>query len=206
MVDFTPEQLEELNEVLKQFPEHEREEKKQEIIAQFESQQNQPQQCPFCLMVEGKIKTTNVYEDQDFLAILEINPANPGHTLLFPKKHVTTLTDLSFDEQESFFSITRKIDAAMLNFSEGSSVTLSSGKVTGVKYPHLIFNVIPRVTGDEVFLTWKSKKATEEDLAKYQRMIVENIPKKIIEVQKAAPIDPDSLKEAFARLSKRNPR
>lgn len=206
MVEFTPEQLEQLEQVLEQFPEQEREEKKQQLITQIESQQSPPQQCPFCLMVEGKIKTTNVYDDSIFLAVLEINPANPGHIILFPKKHVTNLTELSIEEQEKFFDAARKLDASVLKFSEGSSIVLSSGKVTGVKFPHLIFNIIPRISGDEVFLTWKSKKVTEEEISKFQKLIIENIPLKIEIVKPSEPINPNDLKQAFERLSKRVPR
>lgn len=204
MIDFTPEQLEELNQVLQQFPEHEREEKKQQIMQQLEQQQSQPQQCPFCLMAEGKIKTTNVYEDDLFLGVLEINPANPGHTLLIPKKHITNVTELTLEEQQQFYDIARKLNSSVLQFSEGSSIVLSSGKVTGVKFPHLMFNIIPRVAGDEVFLTWKPKKVTDEELSKFQKLIMENFPKKQEPVvEQKPPLDASKLKEAFERMQKR---
>jgi histidine triad (HIT) family protein len=202
MVDLSREQLEELNMILEKFPEEEREDRKQELLQQLEKPQ-----CPFCLMSQSQIKTTNVYEDQHFMAVLEINPANPGHILLFPKQHVESLAQLSGEEQEKFFQVAKKLSLSVQQFSEGVSVVISSGAVTGVKFPHLMFNIMPRVKGDEVFLTWKPKKVSESDLKKFQEKILENMPKeKKVEVPKTAEElekRKEFLKKSFARLKKR---
>lgn len=202
-MDLSPEQLEELSTVLQKFPESEREQKKQEIIEQLEEQQAQPQQCPFCLMVQKQIKTSNVYEDEDFLAVLEINPANLGHIILFPKKHIQTLTELMEVEQQQFYEIARKLNVSLLKLFEGSSIVFSSGKVTGVKFQHLMFNIMPRIAGDQIFLTWKPKKTSPEELELIQKKIIENIPVKQIEEKPAEPLNPESLKASFERLMKR---
>ena len=41
--------------------------------------------CVFCKIVKGEIPSYKVYEDESFLAFLDINPLNPGHTLVIPK-------------------------------------------------------------------------------------------------------------------------
>ena len=43
--------------------------------------------CIFCKIVKGEIPSEKVYEDDDFLVFLDINPRGPGHTQIIPKKH-----------------------------------------------------------------------------------------------------------------------
>ncbi|MFL5299731.1 MAG: histidine triad nucleotide-binding protein [Anaeromyxobacteraceae bacterium] len=51
--------------------------------------------CLFCKIVEGKIPSKKVYEDDEVLAFDDIDPQAPVHVLVIPKKHVATLNDLS---------------------------------------------------------------------------------------------------------------
>ena len=48
--------------------------------------------CIFCKMVKGEIPCAKVYEDQDILAFLDINPASKGHTLVITKEHFANFT------------------------------------------------------------------------------------------------------------------
>ena len=50
--------------------------------------------CIFCKIIAGEIPSANVYEDEQFLAFLDINPVAPGHTLLIPKAHHPMMADL----------------------------------------------------------------------------------------------------------------
>ena len=49
--------------------------------------------CIFCKIAEKKIPSTIVYEDEEFLAFKDINPAAPVHLLVIPKQHIATLSD-----------------------------------------------------------------------------------------------------------------
>jgi len=51
--------------------------------------------CLFCKIVEGKIPSKKVYEDDDVLAFDDIQPQAPVHVLVVPKKHVATLNELA---------------------------------------------------------------------------------------------------------------
>jgi len=68
-----------------------------------------PPQCPFCLIAEGKIETNVIYSDDKFLGVLDINPANPGHVLLFPKVHYTNLNDMSDELTSRMFIIAKNL-------------------------------------------------------------------------------------------------
>ena len=50
--------------------------------------------CLFCRMVAGEIPVTKAFEDDDLIAIQDINPQAPLHLLLIPKTHIPTLNDL----------------------------------------------------------------------------------------------------------------
>ncbi|MBI4122056.1 MAG: HIT domain-containing protein, partial [Parcubacteria group bacterium] len=50
--------------------------------------------CIFCTIVRGEIPVAQVYEDEDFLAFLDIHPQAPGHTQVIPKRHVRWVWDV----------------------------------------------------------------------------------------------------------------
>ena len=47
-------------------------------------------ECVFCKIVEGKIPSYKIYEDKEFLAILDVNPNVRGMTLVLTKKHYSS--------------------------------------------------------------------------------------------------------------------
>jgi len=51
--------------------------------------------CLFCKIVSGAIPCDKVYEDADLLAFRDIKPQAPVHVLVIPKRHLTTLNDIS---------------------------------------------------------------------------------------------------------------
>lgn len=54
--------------------------------------------CIFCKIVEGSLPSTKVYEDDEFLAFKDINPAAPVHILVIPKAHVVSMQDITQDD------------------------------------------------------------------------------------------------------------
>ena len=53
--------------------------------------------CVFCGIVAREIKASLVYEDEEFLAFLDLFPVHPGHTLVVPKRHVPDLASCEED-------------------------------------------------------------------------------------------------------------
>ena len=56
--------------------------------------------CIFCKIAEKKIPSTVVYEDDHVLAFEDINPQSPVHTLIIPKRHISTPLDLKEEDGE----------------------------------------------------------------------------------------------------------
>ncbi|WP_407175035.1 HIT family protein [Bradyrhizobium sp. STM 3562] len=68
-------------------------------------------ECVFCKIVRGEVPSTRVYEDEDYLAFLDIRPQSPGHTLVIPKRHVRWVWDVP--NAGAYFEVVWKIARAM---------------------------------------------------------------------------------------------
>jgi len=66
--------------------------------------------CIFCKIVAKEIPANIVYEDEDFMAFLSINPLSPGHVLVIPKNHHRWVWDVA--DIGGYFEIVRKIALA----------------------------------------------------------------------------------------------
>jgi histidine triad (HIT) family protein len=71
---------------------------------------NQDTNCIFCKIVNKEIPAHIVYEDDNFLAFLDINPQSPGHTQVIPKKHYRWVWDVP--NAGEYFEIAKKIALA----------------------------------------------------------------------------------------------
>ncbi|MBI2044016.1 HIT domain-containing protein [Candidatus Pacearchaeota archaeon] len=66
--------------------------------------------CIFCKIVEGKIPSVKIWEDKDFMAILDINPNVRGMTLVMPKKHFDSYVfEMPEKEYSEVMKATRKV-------------------------------------------------------------------------------------------------
>lgn len=94
--------------------------------------------CVFCKIVRGEISSHKVYEDESFLAFLDINPRAPGHTLVIPKNHEKWVWDIA--NIGEYFEIVRKIAKAQQK-AFGAEMILS--RVTGEEIPHAHIWIFP---------------------------------------------------------------
>ncbi len=129
--------------------------------------------CPFCLIGEGKIDARVVYSDDRFFGILDINPANPGHVLLFPKLHYSSLIDMGDDLASRMFVTAKKLCSILVEtlHAKGFNILLSNGQVAGQNVPHLILHLIPRYDQDGLSFFWKPKSLPEEDMKNVAELI-----------------------------------
>lgn len=92
-----------------------------------------------------------MYEDGNVLAILDIRPSAPGHTLIIPKEHAATIHDISEDIINSLFvaveEVMEKLERGL--DPDGFNVGWNHGKAAGQAVPHLHIHVMPRFEGDK---------------------------------------------------------
>ena len=94
--------------------------------------------CIFCKIVSGEIPAHKVYEDEDFLAFLDIHPWEPGKTQVIPKHHYRWVWDVP--NVGDYFELVRKIAKAQQK-AFGTEWILS--KVVGEEVPHAHIWVYP---------------------------------------------------------------
>ena len=133
--------------------------------------------CIFCKIIAGQIPCSKVYEDEDFIAFLDIAPANKGHTLVVPKKHYGSLLDAPEELAASMMRIAHKIAKAVKKATdtEGMNIQININKVAGQLVPHLHLHIIPRSKEDDFTLDWTHKKYEEGEMDTYR----ENIEKSL---------------------------
>ena len=201
MAQLSEEQIAQVKKFVETFPEEEREAKLEEILSQLVAEEKKGPQCPFCLMVEGKLKTQKVFEDQEFLAVLEINPANPGHVLVFPKVHTSELNQIK--SLPDFFLLVNQIGTSLLGLNPAVNILYSVGAAAGQRFGHVMAQVIPRLEKDEVVFSWKPKPLDENALTLLKEKIAAGLVKK--EVKQDAPFDVVKFKERLLDPKKRMP-
>ena len=93
-----------------------------------------------------------VYEDDDVMAFLDINPLAPGHVLLITKAHCETLLDVPRNTFSALFSAAQKIAAAQIKVvgAEGVNWLQNSGTAAGQEILHFHIHLIPRMVDDDL--------------------------------------------------------
>ena len=99
--------------------------------------------CIFCKIVENKVPAHRVYEDDDFLAFLDIRPQSPGHTLVIPKKHYRWVWDVP--NADKYFLVAQKIALAQQKAFGNPAVW---AKIMGDEVPHAHIWVFPHKETD----------------------------------------------------------
>ncbi|MBI2542086.1 HIT family protein [Candidatus Woesearchaeota archaeon] len=135
----SPEQLKALQEKIKQ-------------MSPEELKEFQKKQCVFCQIVAGKIQSRKIFEDENVLAILDINPANPGHILLLTKEHYSIMPQLPDDEIAHVFMAAKSLSNSMLRGIEvqGTNIIVANGVAAGQRAQHFMAHIIPRKENDGI--------------------------------------------------------
>ncbi|MBN2611379.1 MAG: HIT family protein [Bacteroidales bacterium] len=103
--------------------------------------------CPFCLPA---VNDTAFMESRNFLAIYNIAPVLPGHTLVIPKKHFVSIMHLSEDELNELVNFCRLV-TRLLEYvfkTTGFDWTLQEKPEAGQTIDHLHLHIIPRFKDD----------------------------------------------------------
>ena len=131
--------------------------------------------CIFCRIVRGEIPAAKVLETDRALAILDINPVNPGHTLILPKPHHSTLSELpeelSAHVAAQLPRLCRAIRAA--TGAAGLNVVLNHGVIAGQTIHHVHWHILPRHSHDHVHWPWPHVSYAEGELARLQTRIAD---------------------------------
>lgn len=129
--------------------------------------------CIFCKIARGELPAARVFETDQAVAILDINPVNPGHVLLLPRSHHATLSDLPPDLSAHLAAhlprLCRAVRAA--TGAAGLNVVLNHGRIAGQVIDHVHWHLLPRHAGDHVHWPWPHTAYAEGEMARMQERI-----------------------------------
>tara|TARA_B100001057_G_scaffold245874_1_gene246245 strand:- start:6858 stop:7247 length:390 start_codon:yes stop_codon:yes gene_type:complete len=94
----------------------------------------------FSKIISGEIPSFKIYEDDNFLAFLDINPNALGHTLCIPKKEIDQIFDLDDKTLAELIIFSKKIANAIKKAVVCNRVGIS---VIGLEVPHVHVHLIP---------------------------------------------------------------
>lgn len=122
--------------------------------------------CIFCKIVRGEIASEKVYEDEAIVGFLDITPVNPGHTLVVPKAHYTTLHDTPPEILQKMMVAGQKIAGGLKKMgAEGVNFGMNIEKAAGQVVFHTHLHIMPRREGDGYRL-WHGKAYAEGAMQK----------------------------------------
>ena len=129
--------------------------------------------CIFCSIIGGDIPSHKIYEDELFLAFLDIFPASKGHTLVIPKEHHADIHAMSADLYGAMASVAKNVADLLMNklSSEGTTIMQMNRQAGWQTVFHAHMHVIPRWEGDALHKPWDIAPASPDGLANLIRLI-----------------------------------
>jgi len=123
--------------------------------------------CVFCQIIDGQQPASYVYEAENVVAFMDIDPVTPGHMLVIPRAHLPALEDLTDELASEMLSTARSLAAALRRTSlrcEGVNLFYADGEAAFQEVFHAHLHVIPRFTGDEFVINanWGSEPPRAE--------------------------------------------
>lgn len=107
-------------------------------------------ECIFCQIAAGELPSHTVYEDDRVVAFLDANPLVEGHTLVVPREHYETTSDMPPEVGAALGdAVTRlapAVEAAV--DADGSTIGINNGAAAGQEIDHLHTHIVPRRTTD----------------------------------------------------------
>ena len=129
--------------------------------------------CIFCAIIEGKIPSSKVYEDEYVFAFMDIAPATPGHLLLIPKQHYRNIFDMPAEIGSKIMEAAIPLASAIREALNPDGLNLfQSNEAAGFQTVfHFHLHLIPRWEGDPLRLPWKPSEGDIEEIDKIARKI-----------------------------------
>jgi histidine triad (HIT) family protein len=121
--------------------------------------------CVFCQIVAGKLPCAKVYEDDDIISFMDINPIAEAHTLVISKGHYEYVHQCPPEILSSLAAKLPDIADAVFQVSgaEGYNILCNSGRAAGQVVPHMHYHIIPRFSGDGLLGEWVVKQYDNPD-------------------------------------------
>jgi len=120
----------------------------------------------FSRIVSGEIPALKIYEDQETLAFIDINPASRGHALVISKHEYPDLFSIPPAALAAVMHTTQQVALALRSIvqPDGINVIQNNGAAAGQTVFHFHVHLIPRWEGDNAVRLWQPHTADQDDL------------------------------------------
>ncbi|MDR1084661.1 MAG: HIT domain-containing protein [Deltaproteobacteria bacterium] len=120
--------------------------------------------CIFCEIAEGRIPSIRVYEDEDFIVLMDINPLTVGHILLITRQHYVTTLEVPNNILAKALPLAKQLaEAAILGVGAPAfNIFINNGPESGQAVHHWHLHIVPRKEPGELPL----KPGAPADLTK----------------------------------------
>ena len=119
--------------------------------------------CLFCRIIAGETEAAIVLDEPHAVAFLDIRPLFHGHTLLVPREHHETLTDLPAGQVEAYFQTAQRLAAAVKEAMGATGSFVAMNNVVSQSVPHLHTHIVPRNRKDGLRGFFWPRTKYEED-------------------------------------------
>lgn len=112
----------------------------------------------FCKIIAWETPSQRVYEDDKYIAFLDINPINFGHTLIIPREHYPNFHETPEEALAGMINLSKKIAPAMMRAmnADGYNLGVNTGRAAGQAVDHVHLHLIPRFS-DDGFKAWQGR-------------------------------------------------
>lgn len=137
--------------------------------------------CLFCRIISKEIAAACVYEDENVFAFLDHRPLFPGHVLLCPRRHHSTLADLPPELVGPMFTKGQLLTNAVELALEAEGTFLAINNRISQSVPHLHLHIVPRRRKDGLKgFFWPRTKYQDAEAMEAVRAAIERQARKLI--------------------------
>lgn len=136
--------------------------------------------CIFCKIANGSIPSYKIYEDNDVIAFLDVNPASRGHSLVVTKEHfdsMVTCPRAILDKAFEVAQLVAQAEIAQLG-ATGVNILTNIGEAAGQSVHHFHIHVIPRYENDGLKLAFPPKQLQDSQMDEIKDSIKKGLQEK----------------------------
>lgn len=115
----------------------------------------------FSRIIKGDIPSYKIAQEDQYIAILDINPLKKGHSLVIPKIEIDKLFDLEKESYLGLLEFTRKIALSIKRVLSPKRVGMT---VMGFEVPHAHIHLVPMEKESDLNFDQKRLDLSHEDL------------------------------------------
>ncbi len=98
----------------------------------------------FCKIINGEIPCKKIYEDEEVVVIMDVNPRSNGHLLVLPKKHYQDIMDIEDNTIKHIYMIAKKMISLLKEKLKCDGVTLEQNNGIAQEVKHFHLHIIPK--------------------------------------------------------------